>query len=189
MCCYGILLKAKSYMGAKENQSNSQRKEKCLVDVIVCLQPPTSYNTELDSENEAGRNTILHFSCFPPFPLETVHLEWADACSHPSCTLITMRLTWSSHPSRLLSSTCLPSAPVQATVPQFIQQQPWPFSSSVALSPRAAGLSSDPLTCCLWQRGHWQGSTVLNFRQGDINLARPLGAGPAPGPFFSLRIQ
>lgn len=60
------------------------REKKRLVDVVVCLQPPATYNTELDTENAAGKNTTFHLSCFSPFPLETVHLEWADACSHPA---------------------------------------------------------------------------------------------------------
>lgn len=117
MCCYGILLNTKSCMGAKENQSNLKRKKKYLVDVVVCLQPPALCNTELDTENAAGKNAVLHLSCFSPFPLETVGLEWADACSHPTLPALSNHKT---HMVLTHPSTCLPSAPVQTTVPQFI---------------------------------------------------------------------
>lgn len=61
--------------GCKRKPIKFAEKKKCLVDVVVCLQPPASYKSELDTENAAGRNTILHLSCFSRFPLETEGLE------------------------------------------------------------------------------------------------------------------
>lgn len=84
--------------GCKRKPVKFKEKKKCLVDVVVCLQPRALYNTELDTENAAGENAVLHLSCFSPFPLETVGLEWADACSYPTFLLsLTTRFTWSSH--------------------------------------------------------------------------------------------
>lgn len=103
-----------------------------------------------------------------------------------------MRVAQSSHILiGSLLAPCLPSAPGQRG------------SSSVYLATTMApllvhglrcqeelvGLSCDPLASCLWQWGCWQGSTILNFRQGGSSLVRFLRAGPAPWPFFSFGIQ
>lgn len=109
MCCYGILLKTKSYMGTKENQSNLERKKKCLVDVVACLQPPVTYNTELDTENAAGRSTCPvshHFLwrlCIWSGLMPALTQPFLHSHNHETH----MGLT---HPHRLLCSTCLPSS-------------------------------------------------------------------------------
>lgn len=117
--------------------------KKCLVDVVVCVQPPASYNTGSDAENAAGRNTIQRSLRFSHSPLETAGLERAGACSLPDfpSTLINTTLVQSSHiPVGSFLAPRLPSAPAEATARQFIQQQPWSLSWSAASSAKSSWL-------------------------------------------------
>jgi len=167
---------------------------KCLVGVVVCIQPPAPYNTELDTEHPAGRNASLCslcFSCFPP----GAGGAGASTCSHPGSpsALINKRLTRTvlTHPSGLLSSSPPPFHPSRGdsmSIYSATTMAPL-LVCGLKCQEQLAGHSCDPLTGCLWQWGCWWGSTILNFGQGDGNLARFLRAGPAPWPFLSLRIQ
>lgn len=114
-------------------------------------------------------------------------MEWADACSlwlsqcsykHKTCTVFT-------HPGRFLSSTPPPSCPSYSNSSSIYSATTMALFWSVVLRAK----SSYPVIGCLWQCGQWQGSTILNFSQGNNNLARFLRAGSAPWHFFSLRIQ
>lgn len=82
------IVEDKMIHGCKRKSVKFTEKKKCLVDVVICLQPLASYITELDTENAAGRNAILHLSCFSPFPLGIVGLERADACSYPTLAAV-----------------------------------------------------------------------------------------------------
>lgn len=170
--------------------------KKCLVDVVVCVQPPASYDTESDTENAAGRNTMQRSLRFSHSPLETAGLDRAGACSLPDfpSSLINTTLVQSSHipvgsflappppfcPSRGDSSSIYSATTM---VPLLV--------CSLECQEQLVGLSCDPPTHCLWQQGigRWWGSAILNSRQGDGNQARFLRAGPAPWPCFFLRIQ
>ena len=117
--------------------------KKCFVDVVVCVQPPALYNTESDTETAAERNIILRALCFSRSPLEIAGLERAGACSCPDfpSALINTRLAQSSHiPVGSFLAPRLPSAPAEAIARQFIQQQPWPLSGSVASSANSSWL-------------------------------------------------
>lgn len=129
--------------------------KKCLVGVVVSVQPPASHNTELDTEN-AGRNIIMCSPlCFSHSSLEIAGLEWAGIYSHPdsykhkTCTALT-------HPRRLLSSTLPPVCPsggdssssYSATTTACL------LVPGLKCQEQLFGLTRDPLTSCLWQWAH-----------------------------------
>lgn len=142
--------------------------------------------TESDTENAAGRNIIPWLLCFSHSSLETVGLEQAGACSHPDSPsgLINIRLAQSSH--SLVCSFLAPRLPSAPSCNSFSNNcgpsyGPWPQV------PRAAGWiepwSSSQLSLAmgLLMREH---NPKLLVTQPDFPRD-----GPAPWPFFSLRIQ
>lgn len=162
--------------------------KKCLLDVVGFIQLPTSYKKNWILKMQQGE--ILSCVRSVSHTLALSLQRWSGQMlvrSYPDSpsALTNTRLAQSPHiPVGSFLTSHLPPAPATEIACQFIQQQPGLLFWSVVLSAK----SSYPLIGCLWQCGHWQGSTILNFRQGDNNLARLLRAGSAPWPFFSLRI-
>lgn len=157
MCCYGILLRIKWYMGAKENQSNLQRKK--VPSGCGDLSTATSFIYHRTGYWKCSRE-----KCYPPLIL-FLTISSGDCGSgagrclllpNPCSSLITMRLTWSSHIPA--GSFLAPTSFLTQLRQQFLNlfsNNHGPSPTLWPWMPRVAGMSCDPLTRCLWPWGHW----------------------------------